>query len=459
MKKQTLRITLFTLMCVPFLMAGQAVSAADNTMSTSSSISEEVASEDTTTSSEEETATTTETNEMKKETIKPSTRETKDLELDKVEIKLDSTTIKGKVKETGELKLNATQDEIFGDVKVTGEFEVVENEFITLDKYGKWTALKPVQAKKTTLKYTLSQETQAELKKDYPDADFSKPFNTEEVTYSIEENKGEEADIQLEIVGGQLKTVEGQLKVKVKGGQELTGSFKPLTDKEPMTLTEDGTYEIGEKKRYEVLNEKITFILSDDSQKVLSNLEANKGKEVAKEQEVVVTKRAQKDITVTFKNKGINTQIGGKGRLLPNDTIESIKMDETEMKDLRFKPLNNNDFLTIDELGNWEAKKSGNGPLYPAVILSDTTMKKLEAAFPENDLNVVGEKVDVNISQSGGNNGGGTNNKKYEPVSNLPQTGEEKMKFAGVIGLVVIGLAAVLFFFKKKNSNDSSDEE
>ena len=460
MKKQTLRITLFTLMCVPFLMAGQAVSAADNTMSTSSSISEEVASEDTTTSSEEKTATTTETNEMKKETIKPSTRETKDLELDKVEIKLDSTTIKGKVKETGELKLNAKQDEVFKNVdEITGTFEEVKNDFITLDKDGKWTALKPVEAKKTNLKFTLSQETQDKLKNDYPDADFSKPFKTEEVTYSIEENKGEEADVQLEIVGGQLKNVEGQLKVKVKDGQELTGTFKPLTDKEPMSLTDKGNYIIGEKARYEKLNQKVTFILSDDSQKVLSNLEANKGKEVAKEQEVIVTKRAQKDITVTFKNKGINTQIGGKGRLLPNDTIESIKMDETEMKDLRFKPLNNNDFLTIDELGNWEAKKSGNGPLYPAVILSDTTMKKLEAAFPENDLNVVGEKVDVNISQSGGNNGGGTNNKKYEPVSNLPQTGEEKMKFAGVIGLVVIGLAAVLFFFKKKNSNDSSDEE
>lgn len=456
MKKQTTRFALLTLLCVPFLTTATTLVNAENTTNTQDIVIPETNIEEAPSIIEKEDTLPIQDETNYKETNNPNTKEeTNDIDWSKVTIQLDPAKVDDQTDSTGEFKLAAKQDSAFDGIDLKGEFKETKTDFIEVNSTGKWTALKTAKNEKLTLEYVLSPETQKELTKEYPNEDFSKPFKTEEVnvTFKEKEIEKEDANIQLEIVGGQLKEVKGQLKVKVKDGQELTGTFKPLTEKEPMTLTEDGAYEIGEKARYNKLNQKVTFILDTKSYDALSQLEVNEGKNVAKEYDVTVTKQAQKDITVTFKNQGINTQIGGKGRLLPNENIEGIKMDEQEMKDLRFKPLTDNDFLTIDELGNWEAKKTGNGPLYPAVVLSETTMKKLAEAFPDNDLNIVGEKVDVSITQSGSNSGNGTNNKKYEPVSNLPQTGEEKMKFAGVIGLVVIALAGVLFFFKKKKSD------
>ena len=456
MKKQTTRFALLTLLCVPFLTTATTLVNAENTTNTQETLTTAANTEETTNTIEIDDALSIQDQTISNEVNSPKQNqkeESSEIDWSKVSIQLDSTKIDGDTNSTGQFKLAAKQDSAFDGIDLKGKFKETKTNFIEVDSTGKWKALKTAENEKTILEYVFNQDTQDKLNEMYPNEDFSKPFKTEEVNVTFKEVDKEDANIQLEIVGGQLKEVKGQLKVKVKDGQELTGKFKPLTEKEPMTLTEDGAYEIGEKARYNKLNQKVTFILDTKSYDALSQLEVNEGKNVAKEYDVTVTKQAQKDITVTFKNQGINTQIGGKGRLLPNENIEGIKMDEQEMKDLRFKPLTDNDFLTIDELGNWEAKKTGNGPLYPAVVLSETTMKKLAEAFPDNDLNIVGEKVDVSITQSGSNSGNGTNNKKYEPVSNLPQTGEEKMKFAGVIGLVVIALAGVLFFFKKKKSD------
>lgn len=182
----------------------------------------------------------------------------------------------------------------------------------------------------------------------------------------------------MEIVGGNLTDVKGQLKIKVVDGPEVTGKFTEIkpASKEPFTLGSDGSYVIGEKAKYEKLNQEIEFTLDKDSYDKLAALPENSGKTVEKTYKMTVTKKAQKDVVIKFKNKGITTTVGGQGRLLLEDTVEGVKIEEIEK--VKFKPLENNDFLSIDELGNWKALKAGEGPLKPAVTLDDKTMTALK---------------------------------------------------------------------------------
>ena len=256
----------------------------------------------------------------------------------------------------------------------------------------------------------------------------------------------------MEIVGGNLTDVKGQLKVKVLDGPEVTGEFTEIkpASKEPFTLESDGIYVIGEKAKYEKLNQEVEFTLDQTSYDKLAALPENSGKTVEKTYKMTVTKKAQKDITIKFKNKGINTVVGGQGRLLLEDTVEGVKIEE--MEKVKFKPLENNDFLSIDELGNWKALKAGKGPLKPAVILEEKTMTALEEEFKDYDINIESEIVDVLINQTGTDSGGGTSGKKYEPVATLPQTGEEKLRFASITGVVILALVSTFYFVKRKKS-------
>ena len=48
-----------------------------------------------------------------------------------------------------------------------------------------------------------------------------------------------------------------------------------------------------------------------------------------------------------------------------------------------------------------------------------------------------------------------TSDKTYAPTakSNLPQTGEEKVRFFSIIGALLIGAVAVIFFVKRKKDS------
>ncbi len=442
MKKHTNRFAVLTLMCVPFLVA-----------TTSLAQTEESTTKTDTTEMMTKEITTTDTTQQN---VKAQTKES--IEWDNITLKLSETDATGIVGEShGKFELADKQDAAFKDIEISGHFKEVKNDVIAVNEAGEWSALKAANNEKITLEYVFDKETQEELNETYPDEDFSHPFKTDQVNLKFsEENKDQEtASISLEIVGGELKEVEGnkengkQLKVKVKDGSEVTGEFTAI-DSKSFILDKEGNYSIPKEARYEKLNQEVEFTLDQTSYDKLAALPENSGKTVEKTYKMTVTKKAQKDITIKFKNKGINTVVGGQGRLLLEDTVEGVKIQEIEK--VKFKPLDNNDLLSIDELGNWKALKAGKGPLKPAVILDEKTMTVLEEEFKDYDINIESETVDVLINQTGTDSGGGTSGKKYEPVATLPQTGEEKLRFASITGVVILALVSTFFFVKRKKS-------
>ncbi|MFI3685525.1 LPXTG cell wall anchor domain-containing protein [Vagococcus fluvialis] len=436
MKKHTVGFTLLTLICVPFLVVTTSVVNAEDTQSTSESSTE-------ISSVEESVSRETSEIEIPKKTNKETTKTSATNKEEAKPFEIDTKSLIG---EKGQIKLSK-----IGSIEPKGEFEVFENKFIKVEKDGTWVALKDGKTK-FTLNYTLSDNTLKEIQKENPDYIINKTNKTEEISAELTKSPAQKSDIKMEIVGGNLTDVKGRLKIKVVDGPEVTGKFTEIkpASKEPFTLGSDGSYVIGEKAKYEKLNQEIEFTLDKDSYDKLAALPENSGKTVEKTYKMTVTKKAQKDITIKFKNKGINTVVGGQGRLLLEDTVEGVKIQEIEK--VKFKPLDNNDFLSIDELGNWKALKAGEGPLKPAVTLDDKTMTALKTEFKDYDINIESETVNVVIKQTGTDSGGGTNGKKYEPVATLPQTGEEKLRFASITGIVILALVGMFFFVKRKKS-------
>lgn len=436
MKKHTVGFTLLTLICVPFLVVTTSVVNAEDTQSTSESSTEISSVEESVSRETSEIEIPKKTN---KETTKTSTT-------NKEEAKPFEIDTKSLIGEKGQIKLSK-----IGSIEPKGEFEVFENKFIKVEKDGTWVALKDGKTK-FTLNYTLSDNTLKEIQKENPDYIINKTNKTEEISAELTKSPAQKSDIKMEIVGGNLTDVKGRLKIKVVDGPEVTGKFTEIkpASKEPFTLGSDGSYVIGEKAKYEKLNQEIEFTLDKDSYDKLAALPENSGKTVEKTYKMTVTKKAQKDVVIKFKNKGITTTVGGQGRLLLEDTVEGVKIEEIEK--VKFKPLENNYFLSIDELGNWKALKAGEGPLKPAVTLDDKTMTALKTEFKDYDINIESETVNVVIKQTGTDSGGGTNGKKYEPVATLPQTGEEKLRFASITGIVILALVGIFFFVKRKKS-------
>ena len=436
MKKHTVGFTLLTLICVLFLVVTTSVVNAEDAQSTSESSTE-------ISSVEESVSRETSEIEIPKKTNKETTKTSA---TNKEEAKPFEIETKSLIGEKGQIKLSK-----IGSIEPKGEFEVFENKFIKVEKDGTWVALKDGKTK-FTLNYTLSDDSLKEIQKENSDYIIKKTNTTEEISAELTKSPVQKANIKMEIVGGNLTDVKGQLKVKVLDGPEVTGEFTEIkpASKEPFTLESDGIYVIGEKAKYEKLNQEVEFTLDQPSYDKLVALPENSGKTVDKTYKMTVTKKAQKDITIKFKNKGINTVVGGQGRLLLEDTVEGVKIQEIEK--VKFKPLDNNDFLSIDELGNWKALKAGKGPLKPAVILEEKTMTALEEEFKDYDINIESETVDVLINQTGTDSGGGTSGKKYEPVATLPQTGEEKLRFASITGVVILALVSTFYFVKRKKS-------
>ncbi|MFI3622777.1 LPXTG cell wall anchor domain-containing protein [Vagococcus fluvialis] len=436
MKKHTVGFTLLTLICVPFLVVTTSVVNAEDTQSTSESSTE-------ISSVEESVSRETSEIEIPKKTNKETTKTSATNKEEAKPFEIDTKSLIG---EKGQIKLSK-----IGSIEPKGEFEVFENKFIKVEKDGTWVALKDGKTK-FTLNYTLSDNTLKEIQKENPDYIINKTNKTEEISAELTKSPAQKSDIKMEIVGGNLTDVKGRLKIKVVDGPEVTGKFTEIkpASKEPFTLGSDGSYVIGEKAKYEKLNQEIEFTLDKDSYDKLAALPENSGKTVEKTYKMTVTKKAQKDVVIKFKNKGITTTVGGQGRLLLEDTVEGVKIEEIEK--VKFKPLENNDFLSIDELGNWKALKAGEGPLKPAVTLDDKTMTALKTEFKDYDINIESETVNVVIKQTGTDSGGGTNGKKYEPVATLPQTGEEKLRFASITGIVILALVGIFFFVKRKKS-------
>lgn len=446
MKKITLRFSSLILACVPFLIAGSSIVQANDSVNneTEETIQKNTADTTTDTSDTTSSSKTEITNEIEKNETTPLPLTTQQIE----------TTISNKG------MLNVAK---YKEIELKGQFTPKKYNTIEIDKDGNWKALK-AGTESITVEFTPDEKILALLKESYPDDNFNTPFKSAAIAVTVAEtvptppsstnslNTTDTIDdklieVPLILVENPLKATEGKLEVKVKDGEKVTGTFSAPKSENFILKDDKGTYSIPEAAQEKNLKETVTFTLDETSVDSLTKNEAYKGKNIETKYEFEVTKKAQKNIVLTFKNLDLNST----KRLVINDTVENVPDIKFEVSE--FVPFSN-EYISIDKNGNWKSLKTGETTIQPEVVLTDDTMKALQAKYPDMDLNITTEAIKLSTSTTTGSST--SNSKTYAPASNLPKTGEEKLRFAGIIGVIVILLAGALFLLKR---NKNKDEE
>lgn len=453
MKKNSLRLSAVVLACVPLLLGGvtPAHAEAENTTTSSSVMTSEKAVDNNTTSQENETT-------------KESTSETKE-----VFLKLETKKISGKKGESSPTKIKLAKVD---NTVLKGEFKSFNNTFIEVDKDGIWKAKAKTEKKDETIQLEFVADlgdpsTKNALSKAYPSISLD---DTKKITIKTEKIAVNFTDVDKPIDPTKDKAVlpitvankKDKLVVSVKDS-ELKATFTAVKN-DKIDLKSDGTFTIPDKNKDVKFTEKVTLNLdtTDANYKKIAESAEYEGKDIQTEYknlDAAITRPAAKVINLTYTVKELAAKINGGGTLAFND-VDSVKITGT------FKEIKDNEFISLDEKGNWKAKKAGKGSIDPTFTISKESLTDLQKKYPEQDLKIETSSLKVNFTESGSGSGSGSNQKQYAPVNKkqyapvkkLPQTGEEKMRFAGIIGIVVLVIVGLVFFLKKKKNNDETDE-
>lgn len=477
MKKNSLRLSAVVLACVPFLIGGTQLANAEEVNTNQTVTSSEVA--DAKPQAGESADTTLEKDATKESSKTENTQQTKEntLKLEK------AISIEGKKGETGFFNLNLAK---INGTDLVGEFEILDNDFIKVEPNlerdakdnkdekntlgnTKWTAKNVAKNKsiQLTFKADLTDaKTKEALVKQYPNMSFE---GQKEVKMKTEPIKVNFKDVDKPIDPTKDKAVlpitvankKDKLVVSVKDS-ELKATFTAVKN-DKIDLKSDGTFTIPDKNKDAKFTEKVTLSLdtTDANYKKIAESAEYKDKEIQTEYknlDAAITRPAVKTITLTYKVKELAAKINGGGTLAFND-VDGVKITGT------FKEIKDNEFFSLDAKGNWKAKKAGEGSIDPTFTISKESLTELQKKYPEQDLKIETSSLKVNFTETGSGSGSNqkqyapVNKKEYAPVKKLPQTGEEKMRFAGIIGIVVLVIVGLIFFMKKKKNNDDDTDE
>ena len=477
MKKNSLRLSAVVLACVPFLIGGTQLANAEEVNTNQTVTSSEVA--DAKPQAGESADTTLEKDTTKESGTKEDTQPTKEntLKLEK------AISIEGKKGEKGFFNLNLAK---INGTDLVGEFEILDNDFIKVEPNlerdakdnkdekntlgnTKWTAKNVAKNKsiQLTFKADLTDaKTKEALVKQYPNMTFD---GQKEVKMKTEPIKVNFKDVDKPIDPTKDKAVlpitvankKDKLVVSVKDS-ELKATFTAVKN-DKIDLKSDGTFTIPDKNKDAKFTEKVTLSLdtTDANYKKIAESAEYKDKEIQTEYknlDAAITRPAVKTITLTYKVKELAAKINGGGTLAFND-VDGVKITGT------FKEIKDNEFFSLDAKGNWKAKKAGEGSIDPTFTISKESLTELQKKYPEQDLKIETSSLKVNFTETGSGSGSNqkqyapVNKKEYAPVKKLPQTGEEKMRFAGIIGIVVLVIVGLIFFMKKKKNNDDDTDE
>lgn len=475
MKKNSLRLSAVVLACVPFLIGGTQLANAEEVNTNQTVTSSEVA--DAKPQAGESADTTLEKDATKESSKTENTQPTKEntLKLEK------AISIEGKKGETGFFNLNLAK---INGTNLVGEFEILDNDFIKVEPNlerdakdnkdekntlgnTKWTAKNVAKNKsiQLTFKADLTDaKTKEALVKQYPNMSFE---GQKEVKMKTEPIKVNFKDVDKPIDPTKDKAVlpitvankKDKLVVSVKDS-ELKATFTAVKN-DKIDLKADGTFTIPDKNKDAKFTEKVTLSLDTTDANYIKIAESAeyKGKEIQTEYknlDAAITRPAVKTITLTYKVKELAAKINGGGTLAFND-VDGVKITGT------FKEIKDNEFFSLDAKGNWKAKKAGEGSIDPTFTISKESLTELQKKYPEQDLKIETSSLKVNFTETGSGSNqkqyAPVNKKEYAPVKKLPQTGEEKMRFAGIIGIVVLVIVGLIFFMKKKKNNDDDTDE
>ncbi|MFC6346670.1 LPXTG cell wall anchor domain-containing protein [Vagococcus carniphilus] len=474
MKKNSLRLSAVVLACVPFLIGGTQLANAEEVNTNQTVSSSEVADAKPQT---EETKDTTSENAVTKESEKDQTPESAKDNI----LKVESNNIKGKKGDTGDIFLAKVNGTV-----LKGEFKPFENDFIkverNLNRESKdekalsntiWTAKKAIKDGSIQLEFKADltdAKTKEALAKEFSNLNLE---NQKEITIKTEKIKVNFTDTDKP---APQKEVELPLTIKNKGNKlvvtfaeaefkespvELKASFTELKS-DKIELASDGSFKIPETNKDKTFTEKVTITLDtkDSNFQKIANSDPFKNDKIItnyKDHPATITLSQEKVIKLTYTVKDLTAKINGGGTLAFND-VEGVKITGT------FKEIKDNEFFSLDAKGNWKAKKAGEGSIDPTFTISKESLTELQKKYPEQDLKIETSSLKVNFTEAG--SGSGSNQKvyapvkkDYAPVKKLPQTGEEKMRFAGIIGIVVLVIVGLIFFMKKKKNNDDDTDE
>ncbi|MDT2833412.1 LPXTG cell wall anchor domain-containing protein [Vagococcus carniphilus] len=481
MKKNSLRLSAVVLACVPLLIGGTQLTHAEEVTLNQTASSSEVA--DAKPQAGESADTTLEKDTTKESGTKEDTQPTKEntLKLEK------AISIEGKKGEKGFFNLNLAK---INGTDLVGEFEVINNDYFLDNNFikvqpnlerdatdnknekntlgnAKWTAKKA--AKNESIQLTFKADltdakTKEALVKQYPNMSFDGQKEVKMKTEPIKVNF-KDADKPIDPVKDKavlpitVANKKDKLVVSVKDS-ELKATFTAVKN-DKIDLKSDGTFTIPEKNKDAKFTEKVTLSLdtADANYKKIAESDAYKGKEIQteyKDLDAAITRPEVKTINLTYTVKELTAKINGGGTLAFND-VDGVKITGT------FKEIKDNEFFSLDAKGNWKAKKPGEGSIDPTFTISKESLAELQKKYPEQELKIETGLLKVNFTETGSGSNqkkyAPVNKKQYAPVKKLPQTGEEKMRFAGIIGIVVLVIVGLIFFMKKKKNDDNANED
>ncbi|HCM90828.1 MULTISPECIES: LPXTG cell wall anchor domain-containing protein [Vagococcus] len=474
MKKNSLRFSALVLACVPLLLGTTTLVNAETT-SNSSTV---------------ETTSTTNVSDISKNTEKNNaTKEsTKDKSTKNFKLKLKDSPIKTKVGKSGQINLGKLKNK-----ELTGIFEVIEPEdkekIVEIKPDGTWTALAAGTVNDVKLFFIPDAATKKVLAEEYNGQPIADKIPVEEVSFVIDKKDGGKDDgkddtknpvnLKLDLKTEKVTTEKGNLAVYYNG-TKLKAKFK-TNSTEKMNLVDDGSFTIPTKNTEAKFTEKVTFTLEDDDTlKKVTTEEAKKGKinlEYTQDATVERTiEKSEKIIEIPLINKEIKTNVGGTGVLDVISEFEGVKLkEEKEGKTVlkgtftgKFLEKDADKFITIDEKGNWKAIQGvqKGSTITPEFKFDKSVEDAFKEKYPNNTIKLQIKSIPIEVDPgSSGNNGSGSGNnnggktaKDYVPVNKLPQTGEEKMRFGAIIGVVIIVIAGIIFFMKKKKGSDDDTE-
>lgn len=282
------------------------------------------------------------------------------------------------------------------------------------------------------------------------DDSYNKTIKTDKITVNFTDPKP--------IIDPTVDPVALDVAVKNKGNKlvvthentELKATFTELKNDKAnkIVLGSDGTFTIPATNKETKFTQKVDFVLDkeDANFKKLSET-----KNIKTEYKNIDASINTKVIALTYKTPTLTSKINAGGKLDFQD-VDGVKITG------KFQEVKNDDYFSLDADGNWKAKKAGQGNVELTFTISDTSLAELQKKYPEQLIQITTGKLKVDFSETGSNQKefAPVSKKEYAPVKKLPQTGEEKMRFAGIIGIIVIAIVGIIFFMKKKKNDDEA---
>lgn len=402
----------------------------------------------------------------------------------KINVKEDYTIDKSKL-ELGE-KTQLHVSPILG-VELEGTFGLVQkNELVEISETGE---VKTLKQGKTIIMPTfkMTEKTEKEIKQAYIKQPGNETVTEEDIDFIVTENQQiipieiidstqkleHKIDITPKFIFDQKQLEVGKketIKVAPVLGVDLKGEFKPFTDKY-LHLESSGEVTSLKPNNSAVISPE--FDISEESLKEIKQAYINQtGHENLKEDEITFIKKDVRpliNIEIPLISMGIfENYTANKTKLTVGETGQITVKYKYDLKYKGKFVTIKDEFIEMNENGEFKALKSGKTTIIPTFKLSEEGLTDIKRAYiKENNLKNIDledltegprpakaptafviEIVPTNIGNGNSNNG---NSKNYVPVNKkLPQTGEFNSLLATLSGSFTILGTTILYLVKKR---------